>query len=121
MLPPISAALFAALAAVFALLAMLSSRRCARLLTEMREAISSIRSLRSRIEVHDLEIDRTAEALRSLRGRFYAERNKSQPTTSNSDTREEATDAAGVDVAVLKAQLRRKAGLVAGQPAPHRE
>ena len=121
MQPMLLPGLFAALAAVCALLAMVSSRKCARLSTEMTEAVASIRSLRSRIEVHDLEIERTADALRSLRGRFYAERSKSASTSSSSDDRSEATDDSTLDVGALKAQLRRKAGLVAGRPAPHRE
>lgn len=114
-------ALLAVLAAACAWLAMHSSRKCAAALRELTAAVSTIRSERSRIEVHDLEIERTADALRSLRGKFYAERSKSALGSSNSDSREEVTDASTVDVATLKAQLRRKAGLVAGRPAPHRE
>lgn len=118
---PTLVVLFAALAAVCALLAIHSSQKCARLLTEMRATVASLASMRSRVEAHDLEIERTAEALRSLRGRFYQERSKWQPASTNSGSGEEATDAGTLDVASLKAQLRRKAGLVAGRPAPHRE
>lgn len=107
------------LAAVFALLAIRSARHCNSTLTEMRESVSRINSLRGKVEAHDSELDAITDAIRQLRGKFYAERRKSQPTFSNSDSQEEATDAGTVDVAALKAQLRRKAGLIAGKPAPH--
>lgn len=110
---------FAALGAVCALLAIHSARRCSSILTQVQEMLSSIRSLRGKVEVHDTELDAITDALAKLRGKFYAERRKSQQTTSNSDSQEGATDADTVDVAALKAQLRRKSGLVAGRPAPH--
>ena len=112
-------AVFAALGAVCALLAILSARRCSILLTETRAIVSSIRSLRGKIEVHDSELDQLTDAIAKLRGKFYAERRKSQSDTSNSDSPEAAIDGATVDVAAIKAQLRRKSGLVAGRPAPH--
>lgn len=104
----------AAVAAVCALLAILSSRKCAKLSNEMRAALSSVASARSRIEAHDAELDRVTDALRTLRGMFYAERRKSRPDGSNSDSEPEATSAA-----TIKDALRRKVGLVAGRPAPH--
>lgn len=107
------------LALVCACLAIVSARRCIATLNEMRESVSSIRSLRGKIEVHETELDAVTDAIAKLRGKFYAERRKSQQTTLNSDSPEELTGAATVDVASLKAHLRRKAGLTAGQPAPH--
>jgi hypothetical protein len=110
---------FAALGAVFALLAIRSAQRCKSILTAMHANESLIRSLRGKVEVHDSELDAVSDSIAKLRGKFYAERRKSQPDTSSSDYPEEVTGAATVDVASLKAHLRRKAGLVAGQPAPH--
>ena len=110
---------FAVLAAVCALLAMRYARQCSSTLTEMREIVSRITSLRGKVEAHDSELDAVTDAIAKLRGKFYAERRKSQQTSSNSDSPEEAIDAATVDVPSLKAHLRRKAGLVAGRPAPH--
>jgi len=108
-----------ALAVVSALLAIQSARRCNSILIEMRETVSRITSLRGKVEAHDSELDAVTDAIAKLRGKFYAERRKSQSTTSNSDDPMDATGAAIVDVAALKAHLRRKAGLTAGQPAPH--
>lgn len=108
-----------ALAAVCALLAILSARQCNRTLTQMREAVSQIRSLRGKIEVHETELDAVSDAIAKLRGKFYAERRKLQQTTSNSDFEEEVTGAGTVDVSSLKAQLRRKAGLRAGEVPKH--
>jgi septal ring factor EnvC (AmiA/AmiB activator) len=119
MLSPILLAVSVALAAVFALLAILSARRCSSTLTQAREIVSSIRSLRGKVEVHDTELDAVTDAIAKLRGKFYAERRKSQQTTSSLDSPEDPIGAGTVDVATLKAQLRRKVGLVAGQPAPH--
>jgi hypothetical protein len=107
------------LAVVCALLAIQSARRCSSILIEMREALSAIRSLRGKVEAHDSELDAVTDAIAKLRGKFYAERRKYSQTTSNSDSDAEPTGAGTVDVASLKAHLRRKAGLVAGQPAPH--
>lgn len=127
-------AVLVALAAVFALLAIHSSRRCANLLREMREALSSIRSLRGKVEAHDSELEAVTDSFRQLRGKFYAERRKFSQGGSNSDSDEEATGgstpgrasatdkldmATLIDVATLKDHLRRKAGLVPGKPAPH--
>jgi len=110
---------FAVLAAVFALLAIQSARRCNLLLMEMRDTVSRITSLRGKVEAHDSELDAVSDAIAKLRGKFYAERRKSQSTTLNSEESSEPTGAGTVDVASLKAHLRRKAGLTAGQPAPH--
>lgn len=107
------------LAASFAFLAIVSWRKCAACLREMRESVSSIRSARGKIEAHDSELDAITDSIHQLRGKFYAERRKLQQTSGNSDSQEGVTDAAIVDVASLKAHLRRKAGLVAGKPAPH--
>lgn len=109
-------ALAVALAAVFACLAIVSSRKCAAVLTETREIASALRSVRSKVETHDAELDAVTDALHSLRGKFYAERRKSQPAGSNSDS-----PAVPTDTATLKAMLRRQVGLTAGKPAPHSE
>lgn len=106
---------FAALAAVFACLAIVSSRKCAAVLTEIREIASALRSVRSKVETHDAEIDSVTDALHALRGKFYAERRKSQPAGSNSDTPPEP-----IGAATSKDELRRRIGLVAGKPAPHK-
>jgi hypothetical protein len=110
---------FVGLGAAFALLAIRSAQRCRNILTAMHANESQIRSLVGRVAVHDSELDAVTDSIAKLRGKFYAERRKSQPDTSNSDFPEEATGAATVDVASLKAHLRRKAGLTAGRPAPH--
>lgn len=107
---------FAAAALVFALLATASSRKCAERLSEMREAIASMRSTRSKVEAHDSEIEAISDALATLRGKFYAERRKSQPGTTNSDSPEEATGAGTLpgDEAsrvAWKANMRAKYGL----------
>ena len=112
-------AAFGALGAVFALLAILSARRCSSTLTQAREMLSSIRSLRGKVEAHDAELEAVTDAFRQLRGKFYAERRKSQQTTSNLDDPTEAIAAGTVDVATLKAHLRRKAGLRAGEVPKH--
>lgn len=109
----------AALALVCAFLAIVSVRKCNATLMQMREAVSSIRSLRGKIEVHETELDGITDAIAKLRGKFYAERRKSQQNSSNSDFPEDATGAGTVDVATLKAHLRRKAGLRAGEVPKH--
>jgi hypothetical protein len=106
---------FVALAAVFACLAFVSWRKCAAVLTEIRGIASALRSVRSKVETHDAEIDSVTDALHQLRGKFYAERRKYLPTGSNSDSPGEATSAA-----TSKDELRRRIGLVAGKPAPHK-
>jgi hypothetical protein len=105
---------FAVLAAIFACLAIVSWRKCAAVLNEIHGIASSLRSVRSKVETHDAELDSVTDALHSLRGKFYAERRKSQSIGSNSDEPTEVTDAG-----TLKDMLRRKAGIVAGRPAPH--
>lgn len=119
MLSPTLLAAFAVLALVCACLAIVSARKCNAILTEMRASVSSIRSLRGKIEVHETELDAVTDAIAKLRGKFYAERRKSQQTTSNSDYPEELTGGGTVDVATLKAHLRRKAGLRAGEVPKH--
>jgi len=110
---------FAVLAAVFALLAILSAKRCKETLTQMRASMSQITSLRGKLEAHDSELDAVSDSIRQLRGKFYAERRKSQQTSWNSDDPTEAIAAGTVDVATLKAHLRRKAGLRAGEVPKH--
>lgn len=105
-----------AIAAVFACLAIVSWRKCADALREVRGIASALRSVRSKVETHDAEMDALSDALHQLRGKFYAERRKYLSAGSNSDSNEAATDAA-----TSKAELRRRIGLVAGKPAPHRE
>lgn len=119
MLNPTLLAASVALAAVCALLATVSAWRCSKTLTQMRAAVSQIISLRGKIEVHDSELEAVTDSIRLLRGKFYAERRKSQQITSNSDSAEEAIGAGTVDAVSLKDHLRRKAGLRAGQPARH--
>lgn len=101
-----------ALAAVFACLAIVSSRKSAACLRQTIEIASALRSVRGKVEAHDAELDAVTDTLRQLRGKFYAERRKSLPP--------EEPQADPADVASLKNQLRRKVGLVAGRPAPHR-
>jgi hypothetical protein len=103
-----------ALGAIFACLAIVSWRKCAAVLNEIHGIASALRSVRSKVETHDAELDSVTDALQSLRGKFYAERRKSHPTGSNSGDLTEVTDAG-----TLKDMLRRKAGIVAGKPAPH--
>lgn len=122
----ISLSLFVGLAAVFALLAILSSQKCAKVLREMRETVASVRSIRSKVEAHDAELDAVTDAFHQLRGKFYAERRKHSQTASNSDSPEEATGAGtgrarpSLDLVATKDDLRRRAGLIAGKPAPHK-
>ena len=121
----ISLSLLVGLAAVFALLAIQSSRKCANTLREMRDIVSSLRSMRGKVEAHDSELDAVTDALHQLRGKFYAERRKNSQTTSSSDSPEEVTGAGtgrvrrSIDGAESKDDLRRRAGLIAGKPAPH--
>lgn len=110
---------FAALAAVCALLAIRSAKRCSEILTQMRATVSQITSLRGKVEAHDSELDAVTDSIRQLRGKFYAERRKSQQTSWNSDDPTEAIGAGTVDVATIKAHLRRKAGLRAGEVPKH--
>jgi len=114
MMPTALGALFAALALVFALLAMVTWRKCAATFAEVRELVSSLRSLRSKVEVHDAELDRVTDALAQLRGKFYAERRKLAADPATDSTQPEPRP-----VESLKDELRRKVGLVAGRPAPH--
>lgn len=107
---------FAALAAIFACLAFVSWRKCVEVLSEIRGIASALRSVRSKVETHDAEIDSVTDALHQLRGKFYAERRKSQPNGSNSDSHTAPTAAA-----TNKDDLRRRIGLVPGRPAPHQE
>jgi hypothetical protein len=104
----------AALAAIFACLAIVSWKKCAAALIEVRGIAQSLHSVRSKVETHTAELDSVTDALQSLRGKFYAERRKTQPTGSSSG---DLTD--GIDGGTLKDMLRRKAGIVAGKPAPH--
>jgi hypothetical protein len=57
------------------------------------EIASELRSVRSKVEVHDAELDAVTDAMHQLRGKFYAERRKSQQAGLNSDGQSEATDA----------------------------
>jgi len=120
MLNPTLPAVFAVLGLVCACLAIVCARKCYGLLTQARGIVSSIRSSHGKIEAHDAAIEALGDSVHQLRGKFYAERRKSQQTISNSDFPEEPTGAATVDGLSLKDHLRRKAGLLAGQPAPHR-
>lgn len=67
---------FAALAAIFACLAIVCWRKCADALKEIHGIASSLRSVRSKVETHDAELDSVTDALHQLRGKFYAERRK---------------------------------------------
>jgi hypothetical protein len=108
--------LLAAVAAVSAFLAGVCLRRCGEVLREMRATVSSVSTVRSKVEVHDAELDRISDALAKLRGLFYSERSAKRSATSNSDFREEATGPA-----TSKDELRRRVGLVAGSVPKHRE
>jgi len=74
---------------------------------------SAISSERSRIAVHDSELDAVSDALRQLRGKFYAERRKNLPNETPEQM--EPPLATVVD----KDELRRRSGLKPGKPAPH--
>jgi len=105
-------------AVVSALIATLASRRCAKHCEDAAAIASALRSSRSKIEAHDSEIDAMADALATLRGKFYAERRKSPPESSNADGRE-ATGGNGMpepkdpaSTLAWKAAMRAKLGLV---------
>jgi len=108
----------AVLAAVSAFLATVCWRKCADVLTEVTGIASALRSVRSKVETHDAELDSVTDALQRLRGKFYAERRKSPPESSSADGRE-ATGGSGVpepkdpaSTLAWKAAMRAKLGLV---------
>jgi hypothetical protein len=102
--------LFVLLAVVSALVATYCSRKCAALSSELTGELRSLRSERSRLAAHDSAIDGLVEDLRSLRGKFYAERRKSSEPAAQS-----SFDTPPATPADLKAQLRRQVGLVPGR------
>lgn len=106
---------FVVLGAVCACLAFVCWRKCVAVLNEARGIASALRSVRGKVETHDAELDRITDALTTLRGRFYAMRRTSQPDGSNSDNPPVPTAAA-----TSKDELRRRIGLIAGKPAPHK-
>lgn len=109
-------ALAAALAAVCACLAIVCWRKCAEALIEVRGIALSLRGMRSKVEAHDGELEAVTDALRTLRGKFYAERRKLQtPSDASGEQSLPASPASSKDA------LRRKLGLVPGRPAPHQE
>lgn len=113
---PIFLSAAAVLVVVFACLAIVCWQKCAAALSEMRGVVSSLRSMRGKVEAHDAEIEALTDALHQLRGKFYAERRKSQtPNAASSDSSPPA------QAASTKDELRRRIGLVPGRPAPHQE
>lgn len=105
-------------AVVSALIATLASRQCAKHCAEAAALASALRSVRSRIEGYGSDIDALADGLATLRGKFYAERRKSQPDSSSLDSPEAATNGSGptsTDPAATlawKAAMRAKLGLI---------
>lgn len=101
-----TSSLFALGAAVAALIATFSSRKSAQLWRQIEETLRALSSERGTIEVHATAIDQLRDDLRSLRGKFYAERRKSP---------EPPVDPLPESAADLKARLRKQLGLVPGR------
>lgn len=100
-------ALFALVALACALIAIASSRKCAARHSEAIALARALAGMRSKVEAHDSEIERLGDDFRTLRGKFYAERRKhSEP---------EPVESAPPSVADLKANLRKRVGLVPGR------
>ena len=98
--------LFALGAAVAALIATFSSVKSARLWRQIEEVLRALSSERGTIDVHASAIEQLRDELRSLRGKFYAERRKSAETPIDPPTESPAD---------LKARLRKQLGLVPGR------
>jgi len=106
----------AVVAAVCAFLAIVSSRKSSAALEEARRLCSAISSERSRIVAHDSELDAVSDALRLLRGKFYASRRK---TSEQEDDEPQGDAHKQMPLPLSKDDLRRRAGLLPGKPAPH--
>jgi len=111
MLNPILLAVFAAVALVCACLAIVSTRKSLVALNQARELVSALRLMRSKVEAHDSEIERLADDFRTLRGKFYASRRKSDGESETSADVDRPTRS----VADLKAHLRQQVGLMPGR------
>jgi len=102
-------------AVVSALIATLASRRCGMLCEEVRGTAAALRSARSKIAELDSDYDALNSAFITLRGKFYAERRKSQQDSSNSDGQQDHTSGSTATDAVnrltWKAQMRDKYGI----------
>lgn len=98
--------LFALGAAVAALIATFSSARSARLWRQIEQMLHELSSERGRTEVHASAIEQLRDDLRSLRGKFYAERRKSS---------EAPVDPPPESPSDLKSRLRKQLGLVPGR------
>jgi len=85
-----------ALAATFASLATVCWLRCAKVSRTVTETAARLSSSLSKIEANASEIAALGDSLELLRGKFYAARRTSQPTTSSSGSGEGATDAGTV-------------------------
>lgn len=96
--------LCALVALACALIAIGASRNCARLSDELARALQAVSSQRGTVEALTGAVDSLADQLRTLRGKFYAERRHSPPV-----------DPAPPSVQESKAQLRAQLGLVPGK------
>jgi len=114
MVSPILLGVSVAIALVCACLAIVSTRKSLAALDEMRRIASSLRTSLGKIEAHDSELENLADSFRTLRGKFYAERRKNSENGPEADSGS-AVDRPGRSVADLKAQLRKKVGLVPGR------
>jgi len=103
-------------AAVCAFLAFRWSRKCELASTEVTGIASSLRNARSAIEAHDSELESLADALRTLRGKFYAERRISQKESAEAENRPAQGSTSkeidpAVDPVAWKREMRAKLGL----------
>jgi hypothetical protein len=105
----------AGVAAVFALIALYCSVRCERASERASVIASALHSARSKIDQTAADLDAVADQLATLRGKFYATRNKSGQSTQNSDSQPEAIAGVGAPPGdsrlAWKAQMRDKYGI----------
>ena len=102
---------FAAAGAVFAVLALLSARKASATAAQLAELLRAIERERTRIAVHDTELDQITATLRKLSGRIGAARKQNSADDA-------PPDSPAADYAGYKARLRAKVGLVPGKPPP---
>lgn len=96
--------LSALVAAACALIAIGASHSSAKRSDEVKRLLHSLSSLRGTVEAQAAAVDSLADQLRTLRGKFYAERRSSQPVDPPPPTVQES-----------KAMLRQQLGLVPGK------
>lgn len=101
-------------AAVCALIALYCSVRCERASERASVIASALHSARSKIDQTAADLDAVADQLATLRGKFYATRNKSGPITQNPPDLEAIAGAGappGDSRLAWKAQMRDKYGI----------